>query len=340
VVTAYSRMDAKKHDIFDVGFGALNGILGAYIWTEPYQVGETAVFFQPWNGDDFVGIQVAAWKDRERRNQMAHQRLEQRKPHGASGPDLTWLKGDSSLGNGNDPSRTDPLIDTAFYVLDQSRMPDPSERETTGYLWFLKGAWEMKDGHQLGFATMLLQNKAAPYNSTGLGDSFASYLWRFYNPSEPEWWMPTGMAVGADLSIPTGDDGKGLGSGNWVVRPKLTAAWSITDHVSFFPEISLYESFDETSTDNEVSMVGLTTAIQYQFTDAFYASWTPEFLFDSNDQDAANHIMEVGYPMANGWVPYFQYALIGNSNWMYNPPSNNRPRYYDDTYALGIRKLL
>lgn len=339
VVTAYSRMDAKKHDLFDVSFGALNGILGAYIWTEPYQVGDKAVFFQPWNGEDFLGIQFAVWNDRDRRLRLMKEQYEELQPFGASGPDWSGFTGSSAAGNGNDPTDTRSALDVFFQVLGQDEDADPSNRDITGYILSAGGRWEFIDNHQVWLGSSIVKNNNDPFDATGIGDTTAGYLWRFWSADDEAWWYPTGLAVGVDLAMPTGDEDEGLGSGYWLTRPKLAGAWRFFENVSVFPVISWYQSFEEADGDAEVSMLGIQAGLQYQFPDAFYASWTPEFIMDSSAEDTANHVMEVGYPMANGWVPYFQYALIGNSNWVLDPPSSSRPRYYDDTFGLGVRKL-
>lgn len=339
VVTAYSRIDAKKHDFFDVSFGALNGILGAYIWTKPYQVGDKAVFFQPWNGEEFVGIQVAVWNDREYSLKAEQARYEEGRPVGAAGPDWSGFYGSSSAGNGNDPTDTRSALEFFFQALDQYDDPDPENRETTGYIFTAGGRWEFIKDHQVWLDARLVQNHNAPYDATGIGDTAVGYLWRFWSADDKQWWCPTGMALGMDLTLPTGDETEGLGSGYGFARPKLAGAWRFFDTVSLFPVISWYESYKEETGAREQSMLGLQLGLQYQFPDAFYASWTPEFFIDSGAEDTANHVMEVGYPMANGWVPYFQYTLVGNSNWIWEPPGSSRPRYYDDTFGLGVRKL-
>ena len=55
-ITGYSRLDADKHDIYDVLAGAVIGVGSSYLFTAPYQQEHMALTFSSGNGDYLLGF--------------------------------------------------------------------------------------------------------------------------------------------------------------------------------------------------------------------------------------------------------------------------------------------
>jgi len=54
--TGYSRLDADKHDIYDVLAGAVIGVGSSYLFTTPYQQEHMALTFSSGNGNYLIGF--------------------------------------------------------------------------------------------------------------------------------------------------------------------------------------------------------------------------------------------------------------------------------------------
>jgi membrane-associated phospholipid phosphatase len=54
--TGYSRIDADKHDIYDVLVGAVIGVGSSYLFTTPYQKEHMELTFSSGNGDYLLGL--------------------------------------------------------------------------------------------------------------------------------------------------------------------------------------------------------------------------------------------------------------------------------------------
>jgi len=55
-ITGYSRLNADKHDIYDVLAGAVIGVGSSYLFTTPYQQEHMALTFSSGNGDYLLGF--------------------------------------------------------------------------------------------------------------------------------------------------------------------------------------------------------------------------------------------------------------------------------------------
>jgi len=55
-ITGYSRLDADKHDIYDVLAGAVIGVGSSYLFTTPYQQEHMALTFSSGNGNYLIGF--------------------------------------------------------------------------------------------------------------------------------------------------------------------------------------------------------------------------------------------------------------------------------------------
>jgi len=55
-ITGYSRINADKHDIYDVLAGAVIGVGSSYLFTTPYQQEHMALTFSSGNGDYLLGF--------------------------------------------------------------------------------------------------------------------------------------------------------------------------------------------------------------------------------------------------------------------------------------------
>jgi membrane-associated phospholipid phosphatase len=333
-VVGYSRVRATKHDIYDVIGGASIGIMSSYIFTKPYRVGDTEVAFAPTISEDYVGLNLAFKEAREplfdRVFQMSN-----------FAEDLeTNDNKNIQISTGTDPTEIRSRFEFWFGAMDQTGAVEPSAREVTATLYTARFDWAFHPSQLVGVDLQWVQNRQDPYNSCGIGDTVVEYRLRWHEDTDARWWEPRAMSTGIDQSFPTGSASKGTGFDAWVVRPKVTGAWTFVRNVNFYPTFSFYCSPYEKS-DRSMQMIGLETMVEYKFPNGVYFNWAPEFLWDkhSEEDDTANHYFEIGVPLEKDFYIYGQYALIGNANWVLNPPDTDRPRYYDDLAVIGLRWL-
>jgi hypothetical protein len=333
-LTGYSRTQADAHDIHDVFWGAAIGTMSTYIFTTPYRVGDTEIAIAPSVSDNYVGMNLAFTEVDEplfdRVFQMSNfaDELEENDNKNIQ------------VSTGTDPTEIRSRFEFAFTAMDQTGAVDPSAREVTAHLYTARFDWAFHPSQLIGIQGRWVKNWLDPYNSCGIGDTQLEYKLRFYENTDAQWWQGRAGMVGIDTMLPTGSASKGTGFDAWVIRPKVTGAWTFVRNVNFYPTFSFYRSLYEKA-DRKMQMTSLETMVEYKFPNGVYLYWAPEFIWDkfSEEDDTANHYFELGVPLEKDFYVYVMYALIGNDNWILNPPASDRPRYYDDTATFGLRWL-
>jgi hypothetical protein len=338
-VVGYSRMHADAHDLWDVAGGAAIGIFSTYIWTTPYRVGDTAVSITPAMGEDYYGLDfrlTEVSKHTEYKNWFSSSnalRTETRTPTG-------------EISTGTDPTEIRSRFEISATALDQSQEVELSARRCTGYTLDARFDWAVADDHLLGIVAGWVQSHREPDDGSGIGDTMVGYRWRFYMRPDAVWWQPRAAAFGLGGLLPTGNGDRGTGNELWAVHPAVYGSWTLADNAGgmngslhFYPSAGFYLSFCEESQAGEFRDFAVGTTVEYKFNNGLYAQWAPEFLWDKDGRDTANHHLELGIPLSNDFIAYIGYDLVGNDNWELNPPIVDRPRFYDDIVTVGLRWL-
>lgn len=338
-VVGYSRMHADKHDWYDVAGGATIGIFSTYMWTRPYRVGDVAVEIRPLVGRDYYGLDFNITE--------ANPFADYATLFGSSSSftfSTSSLNPTGQISTGTDPTEIRTRLDLSGTLVDQSQNVTLSARRTTGYSIDVIFDWAFAENQQASVWAGWIRNHQEPFDDDGIGDTIFSYLWRFYLDADAEWWKPRAAALGADLLTPTGSGSKGTGNELWGVHPIIYGSWTLVDNqwgmdgsVQFYPSVAWYQSFEEDRGANSFRDFAFTTAFEYKFNNGIYGMWVPEFIWDKNSDDTANHMFELGIPLMEDFILYANYQLIGNSNWETNPPDKDRPRFYDDVATVGLR---
>lgn len=338
-VVGYSRMHAEKHDWFDVAGGATIGIFSTYIWTTPYRVGDTAVKISPRVGEDYYGLDFNLTE--------ASRHIKYKNGFfSASAFGTDTLTPTGQISTGTDPTEIRTRLEISASALDQSQNVSLSARRYTGYLLDVGFDWAFAENHLVGILAGLARNHQDPYDGSGVADTVLGYLWRFYLNADAPWWQPRAAAVGVDALLPTGDGDEGLGNDLWAVHPVVYGSWTLTEgfwgmdgSVNFYPSFALYQSFSEEAGVEGFRDLALGTTFEFKFNNGMYGLWAPEFVVDKDSQDTANHHFELGLPLAEDFIAFVGYDLVGNENWEVSPPSYGRPRFYNDVITAGLRWL-
>ncbi|WP_018968562.1 phosphatase PAP2 family protein [Rubritalea marina] len=344
-LTAYSRVNADVHDTWDVIGGAAIGTLSAYIHTTPYRIGNKDLKVKPDLKDGYYGFKFSlsdhdpdAYAD----NRGAKASLSDTFGNWFTGP--LGQGRSNQVWTGSDPTRIQSFAEFRFDMIDQSQNLNRNSTNFTGYAPRLRGNWAFREDMMIGAEIGYTWNKLDDLDTSGFGDTQIDYLWRFYDKEPQNNWSVRAASLGLDQLIPTGDAEKNLGGDSWIVRPKLTGAWSPWTNLNLYTTASWYESLhDGDNSFLKTSAGSLEFQIEYKFENGVYAFWRPEFLylnekFDFEDEFVANHLFELGFPVFDKGVLYYRYNLLAN------PLSNvapvgayNRPRFYDDIVSLGYR---
>jgi hypothetical protein len=333
-LTGYSRIRADKHDIHDVFWGAAIGTMSTYIFTTPYRVGDTEIAIAPSVSGNYVGMNLAFTEADEPLFDQVFQMS-----NFADEPEEKDNK-NIQVSTGTDPTEIRSRFEFSFGALDQTRAVEPSARRITAHLYTARFDWAFHPSQLIGIQGQWVRNRLDPYNSCGIGDLLFEYKLRFHENTDAQWWQARAASIGMDTLLPTGNASKGTGLDAWVLRPKVTGAWTVVRNVNFYPTFSFYCSPYKKS-DRSMQMIGLETMVEYKFPNGVYLNWAPEFLWgkSSAGDDTANHYFEIGVPLEKNFYIYGQYALIGNGNRLLNAPDTTRRRRYDDLVVFGLRWL-
>ena len=337
-LTGYSRIDATAHDFFDVVGGATIGIFSTYIFTTPYEVGETTVQFSPILRDDALGLNIqlggmADWGDRLQSD-------------GGSLQDLSPDPVNKNLqrSTGSDPTEIRSLIEGEMMFIDQTGDRDPGASTVTAYVAQVNVEWALDEQQSLRGEIGYVWNDQEPFDSNGIGDIYLGYKNTFYRNDDAGTWEPRAMTAGIDTLVPSGSADKGTGFGAWLIRPHFRLAWTPIKNLNIYPGVSYYQSLYTEGDQLETQVIAAELGIEWKFDNGIYAFWIPEFTWDVSNNDTdfiANHRFQLGFPLGDDFVIYGEYALTGRE--LLLPPSQsdkgNRPRYYDDTAIIGIRYL-
>jgi hypothetical protein len=345
-LTAYSRVNADVHDTWDVIGGAAIGTLAAYIHTTPYRVGGKDLSVKPDLKDGYYGLKFS----------LSDHNAASYNTGGRSKATLSdtlggWFDGPLGSGRahqvwtGSDPTRIQSSYEVRLDMIDQSQNLNRNSSDFTAYTPRVGADWAFRKDMMIGAEVGYVWNDLAPFDSDGFGDMNVDYLWRFFENDPKGKWCPRAASFGLDQLIPTGNAEKGLGGDSWIVRPKVTGAWSPWNNLNLYTTASWYESLH----DGDNSFIGtsagsLELQIEYKFENGVYASWKPEFLYLNNKYDfeddiVANHAFELGTPVCDNGVVYFRYTLLSNPLANVAPVGQyKRPRFYDDIVSLGFRR--
>jgi hypothetical protein len=248
------------------------------------------------------------------------------------------------ISTGTDPTEIRTRLDISATNVDQSQNVELSARRSTGYLFDVGFDWAFAENHLAGVLAGWTKNNLDAYDDSGVSDTIFSYLWRFHLNAEAAWWQPRAAAVGVDLLTPTGDGDKGTGNELWAAHPVIYGSWTLTENtwgmdgsVNFYPSVGWYRSFEEKEGAERFRDLAVGTAFEYKFNNGVYGMWSPEFIWDKDNEETANHLFELGIPLVEDFIVYANYTLMGNNNWSTNPPDQDRPRFYDDFATIGVR---
>lgn len=345
-LTGYSRVNADVHDTWDVIGGATIGTLSAYIHTTPYRVGGKDLAVKPDLKDGYYGLKFSV------SDHNADSYNDDRSGKASLSDTLGgWFQGPLGSGRSNqvwtgtDPTRIQSSYELRFDMIDQSQNLNRNSSRFTAYSPSVGADWAFREDMMIGAEARYVWNDLEPFDADGFGDMTVDYLWRFFENDPQGKWCPRSAAFGIDQLIPTGNAEKGLGGDSWVVRPKLTGAWSPWTNLNLYATGSWYESLhDGDNSFISTSAGSVELQIEYKFENGVYAHWKPEFLYlnqkyDFEDDIVANHAFELGTPVCENGVLYFRYTLISNPLANIAPVgAYDRPRYYDDVVSLGFRK--
>ena len=345
-LTAYSRVNADAHDTWDVIGGATIGTLSAYIHTTPYRFGGKDLKVRPDLKDGYYGLKFSLSD-----HNAASYNTSGRSKATLSDTLGSWFDGPLGSGRahqvwtGSDPTRIQSYYEVRFDAIDQSQNLNRNNNNFTGYSPRVRGNWAFAENMQIAAEVGYLWNDFDQYKADGFADMNVDYLWRFFENDPKGKWCPRSAAFGLDQLIPTGDANKGLGGDSWIVRPKVTGAWSPWNNINLYSTASWYESLH----DGDDAFIGTSAGslefqVEYKFENGVYAFWRPEFLYlnkkyDFEDDIVANHKFEVGFPVCENGVIFYQYNLLANPLSNVAPVGDyKRPRFYDDIVSLGFRK--
>jgi hypothetical protein len=344
----WSRINADKHDTFDVLSGATLGIVTTYIFTEPFEVADTSISIEPWTpveGDDaYYGLRfnlgaVAPLQD-DGDNQTPMQLEGDTAP---TDPLTRNIDRNTQIWTGTDTTDIVTSLGTNVRLLDQNGEGNRNSSNFTGYIVDVEYDHAIGD-HLLGISAGMVKNRSDDFpngGDWGFGDIEARWKWAPYRNPEATWYQPRAMGLGVDVLLPTGDLDKGTGLGAVYLRPNITFAFTPATNFNIYLTASYFHSFDEESGAQVERGFGLEPRFEYKFPQGVYASWAPEFIFDAKgtEEDTANHRFELGFKLSEKSVLYFQYALIGRGVFLpgTDPTDPNFPRKYDDAVTAGVR---
>ena len=219
-LTGYSRVNASKHDIFDVIGGATIGIFSTYIFTTPYEVGETTVQFSPILREDALGLNVrlggmADWGDRLQGDDWNLQDLS---------PDP--INKNLQRSTGTDPTEVRSLLEGEMLFLDQTGDREPSSTTVTGYIAQIGLEWAFDEQQSISGEIGYVWNDLEPFDSSGIGDIFVGYKNTFYRNDDAGTWELRALTAEINTLLPSGSVDKGTGYGAWLIQPRIVGAWT------------------------------------------------------------------------------------------------------------------
>ncbi|MFC4991522.1 phosphatase PAP2 family protein [Rubritalea tangerina] len=227
-LTAYSRVNADAHDTWDVIGGAVVGTMSAYIHTTPYRIGDKDLKVKPDLSDGYYGFKFSLTDH----DPDAHAGVDRSGKASLSDTIGGWFSGPLGSGRsnqvwtGSDPTRIQSFAEFRFDMIDQSQNLNRNRTNFTTYAPRLRGNWAFREDMMLGAELGYAWNDLVPNDTSGFGDMEVNYLWRFFENDPKGKWCPRAASFGIDSLVPTGNADKRLGSDQWVVRPKVTGAWS------------------------------------------------------------------------------------------------------------------
>lgn len=334
-LTGYSRVEATKHDFWDVFGGATMGIASAYAWTTPYQIGDSQLSVTPIFDGDAYGVNFRLG---ESRMNIGYQEP-------AISPEQIISENryrNTLVYTGTDPTRFATRLTLSGAFLDQTGEAEPDAQRITGYIVDGRFDWAINAKNKVGFQAGWVKNTADEFNASGIGDMLASYSYKFYEDLEVDWYEPRAATVGIDALFPSGDPDEGTGTGTLLLRPRITAAWTPFRNFSFYPTLSYIQSVyeDDSPLAFQTSILSFEPKVEYKFPNGIYLFYAPNLLFDTDGgENVADHRFQIGWQFDEHFGVFLEYNLIGREVLLPGQPAEGgtRPRFYDDAAVVGFR---